>query len=109
MKSSSISALAVARLVLSLCRGNNDAADPLSNLYEARPIPYRWALLWNWALLWKQIGKAAMSEKAYRFSASAIDELNGHPRTPRVPTKDFAKLMVGLTALLLLLYLQIAW
>jgi hypothetical protein len=50
-----------------------------------------------------------MSEKAYRFSASAIDELNSHPRTPRVPTKDFALLMVGLTALLVLLYLQIVW
>ena len=49
-----------------------------------------------------------MSEKAYRFSASANDELS-HPRTPRVPTKHFALLMVGLTALLLLLYLQIVW
>jgi hypothetical protein len=48
-----------------------------------------------------------MSEKSYRFSASAIDELNSEPRTPRVPTKDFALLMVGLTALLLRLYLQI--
>jgi hypothetical protein len=102
-KRSSINALAVARLLLSLCRAYNDAADPLSNLYEARPIPYRWALLW------KQIRKAAMSEKAYRFSALAIDELNSHPRTPRVPTKHFALLMVGLTALLLLLYLQIVW
>jgi hypothetical protein len=103
MKSSSISALAVARLVLSLCQAYNDAADPLSNLYEARPIPHQWALLW------KQIRKAAMTEKAYRFSALAIDELNSHLRTPRVPTKDFALLMVGLTALLLLLYLQIVW
>jgi hypothetical protein len=50
-----------------------------------------------------------MSEKAYRFSASAIDELNSHPRTARVPTKYFALLMVGLTTLLLLLYLQIVW
>jgi hypothetical protein len=50
-----------------------------------------------------------MSEKAYRFSASAIDELNSHRRTPRVSTKDFALLMAGLTALLLLLYVQIVW
>jgi hypothetical protein len=50
-----------------------------------------------------------MSEKAYRFSASAIDELNSHSRTPRVSMKDFALLMVALTALLLLLYLQIVW
>ena len=50
-----------------------------------------------------------MREKAYRFSASAIDELNSHLRTPRVPREHFALLMVGLTALLLLLYLQIVW
>jgi hypothetical protein len=50
-----------------------------------------------------------MSEKAYRFNPSAIDELNSHPPTPGVPAKDFALLMVGLTALLLLLYLEIAW
>jgi hypothetical protein len=43
-----------------------------------------------------------MTETSHRFSASAIDELNRHPGRP--PTKDFALLMLGLAALLLLLY-----
>jgi hypothetical protein len=55
------------------------------------------------------IKRAAMTEKAYRFNTSAIDELNKHPGTQRPPTGQFALLMVGLAALLLLLYVQIVW
>jgi hypothetical protein len=50
-----------------------------------------------------------MTEKAYRFNTSAIDELNKHPGTQRPPTRQFALLIVGLAALLLLLYVQIVW
>lgn len=50
-----------------------------------------------------------MVEQPYRFGKSAIDELNGRPRARRVPTKDFALLMAGLIALLVLLYVQIVW
>jgi hypothetical protein len=49
------------------------------------------------------------SEKAHRFSASLIDELNGHRKTRYGSTKNFAFLLAGLAALLLLLYLQIVW
>jgi hypothetical protein len=48
-----------------------------------------------------------MTEKAYRFSASAIDELNKHRGTQRLSKRQFALLMAGLVALLLLLYVQI--
>jgi hypothetical protein len=47
------------------------------------------------------------NEKAHRFSASSIDELNGHRETRS--TKNFALLLAGLAALLLLLYVQIVW
>ncbi len=50
-----------------------------------------------------------MSEKTYRFGASVTDELNGYPSTQRLPTKQFALLMVGLAVLLFLLYAQIVW
>jgi hypothetical protein len=50
-----------------------------------------------------------MTEKAYRFSASAIDELNEQRRAQRLTAGHFALLMVGLGALLLLLYMQIVW
>ena len=50
-----------------------------------------------------------MTEKAYRFSASAIDELNKHLGFQRLPAGQFALLMAGLAALLLLLYVQIVW
>jgi hypothetical protein len=49
------------------------------------------------------------SEKAHRFSATSIDELNGHGKTLYGSTKNFAFLLAGLAALLLLLYLQIVW
>jgi hypothetical protein len=49
------------------------------------------------------------NEKAHRFSASSIDELNGHPETRYGSTKNFALLLAGLAALLLLLYVQIVW
>jgi hypothetical protein len=57
----------------------------------------------------RRIRKSAMTEKAYRFSASAIDELNKHRGLQRLPARQFALLMAGLVALLLLLYVQIVW
>ena len=50
-----------------------------------------------------------MTEKAYRFSASAIDELNKPSGIQRLPAGQFALLMAGLATLLLLLYVQIVW
>jgi hypothetical protein len=50
-----------------------------------------------------------MIEKAFRFSASAIAELNRQPGTGPLPRKQFALLMLGLAAVLLLLYAQIVW
>lgn len=50
-----------------------------------------------------------MIEKTYRFSPSAIDELNKPPGSQRLSAKQFALLMAGLVALLLLLYVQIVW
>jgi hypothetical protein len=49
-----------------------------------------------------------MTEQPYRFSHSAIEELHGHPDdNRRLPTRLFALLLVGLTAVLLLFYLLI--
>jgi hypothetical protein len=48
--------------------------------------------------------RAAMTEKAHRFTKSAIDELNHNSGARPVPRRDFALLMVGLAALLVLLY-----
>ena len=50
-----------------------------------------------------------MTEKAYGFSSSAIDELNRHPGAKRLPTAQSALMLVTLAALLLLLYVQIIW
>jgi hypothetical protein len=50
----------------------------------------------------KQPLKREMFEKAYRFSASAIDELNRSAGTPPPGSnKEFALLMVGFAGLLL--------
>jgi hypothetical protein len=59
-----------------------------------------------WRSSREQIRKAAMIEKAYGFSTSAIDELNKDPGSQPLSAKQFALLMVGLVALLLLLYCQ---
>ena len=48
-----------------------------------------------------------MAEKACRFSASVINKLNKHRGTQRLSKRQFALLMAGLVALLLLLYVQI--
>jgi hypothetical protein len=54
------------------------------------------------------VARAAMTEKPYRFSQSAIEELNRHPDDSKpLPTRLFALLILGLTALLLLFYLLI--
>jgi hypothetical protein len=52
--------------------------------------------------------EADMDKTEHRFSESAIDELNERLGR-RVPTKDFALLMIGLVILLVLLYVQIVW
>jgi hypothetical protein len=62
-----------------------------------------------WRSSREQIRKSAMIEKTYRFSPSAIDELNKPPGSQRLSAKQFALLMAGLVALLLLLYVQIVW
>jgi hypothetical protein len=49
-----------------------------------------------------------MTEKAYGFSTSAIDEFNKQPGTHHLPARQFALLMAGLSALLLL-YVLIVW
>ena len=81
---------------------NNAATDSHSNLYARRCIfPAIEPQL-------ERIRRAAMTEKAYRFSASAIDELN--KVGPSSPTaRQFAWLMAGLVAVMLLLYIQIVW
>jgi hypothetical protein len=61
------------------------------------------------AQLLRQVRRAAMTEKAYGFSKSAVDELNKHPGTPRQSARQFALLMAGLGVLLFLLYVQIVW
>jgi hypothetical protein len=61
------------------------------------------------AQLLRQVRRAAMTEEAYRFSTSAVDELNKHPGTQRQSAKQFALLMAGLGVLLFLLYVQIVW
>jgi len=49
-------------------------------------------------------------ETIHRFGNLAVDELNGHRRAPREPKKDFAKLMIGLIGLFVLLYvLVVTW
>ena len=50
-----------------------------------------------------------MTERAYGFSTSAIDELNKHRGGRRLSARQFSLLMAGLVALLLLLYVQIVW
>jgi hypothetical protein len=50
-----------------------------------------------------------MGEKLYRFDASAIVELNKDRTDQRPTARQFAWLMAGLVALMLLLYMQIAW
>jgi hypothetical protein len=52
--------------------------------------------------------EADMDKTEHRFRESAIDELNKRLGR-RVPTKDFALLMIGLVILLVLLYVQIVW
>jgi hypothetical protein len=50
-----------------------------------------------------------MTEKAYGFSSSAIDELNRHPGTKRLPQTQFALMIATLAAILLLPLMQIIW
>ena len=50
-----------------------------------------------------------MAENEHRFGVPAIDELNGHRRARREPTKNFVLLMAGLSILILLFYVQIIW
>jgi hypothetical protein len=52
-----------------------------------------------------------MTEKAFRFSASAIDEMNRPYQrgNKRLPPMQFAMMLLTLAALLLLIYAQIVW
>jgi len=50
-----------------------------------------------------------MIDKTFRFSASAIAELNRQPGTGPLPRRQFVFLMLGLVVVLLLLYAQIVW
>jgi hypothetical protein len=50
-----------------------------------------------------------MRDKLYRFGASAIDELNKDRTVQRPKARQFALLMAGLVAVMLLLYMQIVW
>jgi hypothetical protein len=52
-----------------------------------------------------------MTEKAFRFSASAIDELKRpyQPGNKRLPPTQFALMLLTLAALLILIYAQIVW
>jgi hypothetical protein len=50
-----------------------------------------------------------MRGKLYRFGASAIDELNKDRTVQRPTARQFAWLMAGLVAVMLLLYIQIVW
>jgi hypothetical protein len=50
-----------------------------------------------------------MREKSYRFGASAVDELNKDRTVQRPTARQFAWLMAGLVAVMLLLYIQIVW
>jgi hypothetical protein len=53
--------------------------------------------------------RTAMIDGAFRFSTSAIAELNRQPGTGPLPKRQFALLLVGLAAVVLLLYAQIVW
>jgi hypothetical protein len=86
-----------------ICRTNNAATNSLSNLYARRCIFHAVECQLE------TIRRGAMTEKAYRFGASAIDELNKHRGGQRLSSRQFSLLMAGLVALLLLLYLQIVW
>jgi len=60
-------------------------------------------------LSYRRRRKLAMTEKVHHFSVSATDELNNDRGVQRLPPKHFVLLMIGLVALLLLLYVQIIW
>jgi hypothetical protein len=82
----------------SLCGIHKNAAHSISNLYAVMCMSVAVGLT----------ATIAMTEKAHRFSKSAIEELNRHPDDiRRLPTRLFALLMLGLTGLLLLFYLLI--
>jgi hypothetical protein len=53
--------------------------------------------------------RVAMTEKAYGFGSSAIDELNRHSATKRLSTTQFALMVATLAALLILPLVQIIW
>ena len=50
-----------------------------------------------------------MTEKAYRFSPSAIDKLNKHRGAPRLSTRQFTLFDGRPGCPLLPLYVQIVW
>jgi hypothetical protein len=53
--------------------------------------------------------ESSHAEKAFGFSESTIKELNRQPGVGPLPKRQFALLLIGLAALLVLLYVQIVW
>jgi catechol 2,3-dioxygenase-like lactoylglutathione lyase family enzyme len=90
-----------------LCRGYNIATDAFSKKYAVSP---------NFgentgARFQNRKGEQPMTEKAFRFSASTIDELNRSYQlgNKRLPATQFALMLLTLAALLILIYAQIVW
>jgi hypothetical protein len=57
----------------------------------------------------KGMRKKGITMDLFRFSRSAIDELNRDPGMHRQTRKEFAVLMAGLGVVLLMLYAIIVW
>jgi hypothetical protein len=53
--------------------------------------------------------KTSATMDMFRFSRSAIDELNGNPGMHGQTRKQFALLLAGLSVVLLMLYAMIVW
>jgi hypothetical protein len=90
-----------------LCRGYDIASDAFSKKYAVSPTFGEN----TGARFQNRQRRAAMTEKAFRFSASAIDELNRpyQPANKRLPPTQFALMLLTLAALLILIYAQIVW
>jgi hypothetical protein len=82
----------------------NAAVDPFSKTNSVRRI-YGVASV----PISQWIRRIAMIDGAFRFSTSAIAELNRQPGTGPLPSRQFALLLVGLVAVVLLVYAQIVW
>jgi hypothetical protein len=90
-----------------LCRGYNIATDAFSKKYAVSPTFGEN----TGARFQNRKGEQPMTEKAFRFSASTINELNRpyQPGNKRLPATQFALILLTLAALLILIYAQIVW